>query len=197
MASLKIISILLHLVLTSGVVSAAENPDLIIKQNNCKTKMSLACSREVFKSIFYTGAVTKKCCDELMVFGKVCHDAFVKKTLEDPLYKDLSKSTIAKKSIQKWNTCASVVDIAPSSSVSGVISPAKSPDLIIKENNCKTKMELPCAREVFTSIFKTGAVTKKCCGELKLLGKFCHDAFVKTTLEDPIYKNLSESAIAK
>ncbi|OMO60192.1 hypothetical protein COLO4_33908, partial [Corchorus olitorius] len=68
MASLKISSILLLLVLTSGVVSAVENPDLIIKQNNCKTKMSLACSREVFKSIFYTGVVAKKCCGELMVF---------------------------------------------------------------------------------------------------------------------------------
>ncbi|OMO61187.1 hypothetical protein COLO4_33507 [Corchorus olitorius] len=173
MASLKISSILLLLVLTSGVVSAAENPDLIIKQNNCKTKMSLACSREVFKSIFYTGAITQKCCGELMVFGKVCDDAFVKKTLEDPLYKDLSESTIAKKSIQTWNTCASVVDISPSSSASVVISPAENPDLIIKENNCKTKMELPCATVVFTSIFKTGAVTKKCCGELKVLGS-CH-----------------------
>ncbi|OMP10637.1 hypothetical protein COLO4_04381 [Corchorus olitorius] len=159
--------------------------------------MGLACSREVFTSIFYTGAVTKKCCGELMELGKVCHDAFVKKTHEDPLYKDLSESTIAKKSIKTWDTCASVINISPSSSASGVISPAENPDSIIKENNCKTKMELPCAREVFTSIFKTGAVTKNCCGELKVLGKVCDDAFVNKTLEDLIYKNLSESAIAK
>ncbi|OMP10640.1 hypothetical protein COLO4_04379 [Corchorus olitorius] len=132
--------------------------------------MGLACSREVFTSIFYTGAVTKKCCGELMELGKVCHDAFVKKTHEDPLYKDLSESTIGKKSIKTWNTCASVIDISPSSSASGVISPAENPDLIIKENNCKTKVELPCATEVFTSIFKTGAVTKNCCGETQGIG---------------------------
>ncbi|OMP06309.1 hypothetical protein COLO4_08208 [Corchorus olitorius] len=139
MASLKICFILLLLVLTSGVVSTAENPDLIIKQHNCKTRMGLACSREVFTSIFYIGAVTKKCCGELMELGKVCHDAFVKKTHEDPLYKDLSESTIAKKSIKTWNTCASVIDISPSSSASGVISPVQNPDLIIKETIAKQK----------------------------------------------------------
>ncbi|OMO71319.1 hypothetical protein COLO4_28300 [Corchorus olitorius] len=31
-------------------------------------------------------------------------------------------------------------------------------------------MGMPCAREVFTSIFIVGAVTKKCCGELMVLG---------------------------
>ncbi|OMP10712.1 hypothetical protein COLO4_04336 [Corchorus olitorius] len=78
--------------------------------------MELPCAREVFTSIFKTGAVTKNCCAELKVLGKVCHDAFVKKTLEDPIYKNLSESAIAKKSTKTWNTCASVIDISPSSS---------------------------------------------------------------------------------
>ncbi|OMO86143.1 hypothetical protein COLO4_21293 [Corchorus olitorius] len=78
--------------------------------------MGLPCVRKVFTSIFKIGAVTKKCCGEVMVLGKVCHDAFVKKTLEDPIYKNLSESTIANKSIKTWNTCASVIGISPSSS---------------------------------------------------------------------------------
>ncbi|OMP06308.1 hypothetical protein COLO4_04382 [Corchorus olitorius] len=78
--------------------------------------MALPCAREVFTSIFKTGAVTKKFCGQLKQLGKVCNDAFVKKTLEDPIYKNLSESAIAKKSRKTWNTCASVIDISPSSS---------------------------------------------------------------------------------
>ncbi|OMO61186.1 hypothetical protein COLO4_33506 [Corchorus olitorius] len=78
--------------------------------------MEMTCAREVFTSIFKSGAVTKKCCGELKVLGKVCHDAFVKKTLEHPIYENLSELAIAKKSTKTWNPCASVIDISPSSS---------------------------------------------------------------------------------
>ncbi|MBA0731373.1 hypothetical protein Golax_022443, partial [Gossypium laxum] len=39
-------------------------------------------------------------------------------------------------------------------------------DHIIKENNCETKMGLPCVLEAFTSIFKTMSISNKCYGEL-------------------------------
>ncbi|MFQ6669215.1 hypothetical protein Gotur_034557, partial [Gossypium turneri] len=50
----------------------------------------------------------------------------------------------------------------------------KENDQIIKENNCETKMGLPCVLEAFTSIFEIGSISIKCCGELVVLGKVCH-----------------------
>ncbi|MFQ6655865.1 hypothetical protein Gotur_026228 [Gossypium turneri] len=47
----------------------------------------------------------------------------------------------------------------------------KENDQVIKENNCETKMGLPCVLEAFTSIFDTGNISNKCCGELVVLGK--------------------------
>ncbi|KAH1063778.1 hypothetical protein J1N35_028765, partial [Gossypium stocksii] len=59
----------------------------------------------------------------------------------------------------------------------------KENDQIIKENNCETKMGLPCVIEAFTAIFKTGSISNKCCTELVVLGKVCHSTLVKRTLE--------------
>ncbi|MFQ6648146.1 hypothetical protein Gotur_021584 [Gossypium turneri] len=41
---------------------------------------------------------------------KVCHSAFVKRTLENSLFKDLSPTTIIAKSIQTWNNCLALID---------------------------------------------------------------------------------------
>ncbi|TYH74209.1 hypothetical protein ES332_D05G382900v1 [Gossypium tomentosum] len=71
----------------------------------------------------------------------------------------------------------------------------KENDHIIKENNCETKMGLPCVLEAFTSIFETRTISNKCCGELGRLGKVCHPALVKRTLENPLFKGLSLATI--
>ncbi|KAL1102331.1 hypothetical protein V6Z11_D05G355300 [Gossypium hirsutum] len=42
----------------------------------------------------------------------------------------------------------------------------KENDQIIKENNCETKIGLPCVLEAFMSIFETGSISNKCCGEI-------------------------------
>ncbi|PPD69117.1 hypothetical protein GOBAR_DD34005 [Gossypium barbadense] len=66
----------------------------------------------------------------------------------------------------------------------------KENDQIIKENNCEPKMGFPCVLEAFTSIFETGSISNKCCGELVVLGKVCHSALVKRTLENPYSNNV-------
>ncbi|TYH74102.1 hypothetical protein ES332_D05G374600v1 [Gossypium tomentosum] len=63
------------------------------------------------------------------------------------------------------------------------------------ENNCETKMGLPCVLEAFTNIFETGSISNKCCGELVVLGKFCHSALVKSTLENRLFKDISPVTI--
>ncbi|MFQ6640839.1 hypothetical protein Gotur_015564 [Gossypium turneri] len=82
----------------------------IIKENNCETKMGLPCVLEAFTSIFETGSISNKCCGKLVVLGKVCHSALVKRTLENPLFKDLSPAKIIAKSIQAWNNCLALID---------------------------------------------------------------------------------------
>ncbi|TYH74065.1 hypothetical protein ES332_D05G372500v1 [Gossypium tomentosum] len=84
--------------------------DRIIKENNCETKSGLPCVLQVFTSIFETGTISSKCCGKLVVLGKVCHSALVKRILENPLFKDLRIATIIAKSIQTWNNCLALID---------------------------------------------------------------------------------------
>lgn len=109
MASINVYSILVVFLVATGAVIATEEDD-IIKKYNCEseTKMSLHCVMEIFTSIFKIGSVTDKCCGELMILGKICHAALVKRTLQLPQFKSMDESTIATKSIQTWNKCALV-----------------------------------------------------------------------------------------
>ncbi|TYH21728.1 hypothetical protein ES288_A04G069000v1 [Gossypium darwinii] len=100
MASLNVYSVLVVLFLTCGAVMAMKENDQIIKENNCETKMGLPCVLEAFTSNFKTGSISKK----------FCHSAFVKRTLENPLFKDLNPATIIAKSIQTWNNCLALID---------------------------------------------------------------------------------------
>ncbi|KAL4346689.1 hypothetical protein GQ457_17G012170 [Hibiscus cannabinus] len=105
MASLITYSFLLVLFFTSGVVIATKKNEEFIIENNCEFKMDLSCVSEVFDSIFKTGNVTNKCCGELLVLGKKCHHALVKRTLENPIFKSLDRKTIMHKSITTWSKC--------------------------------------------------------------------------------------------
>ncbi|PPD99380.1 hypothetical protein GOBAR_DD03582 [Gossypium barbadense] len=89
---------------------ATKENDQIIKGNNCETKMGLPCVLEAFTSIFDIGTISSKCCGELVGLGKVCHSALVKRTLKNPLFKDLSPARIITKSIQTWNNCLALID---------------------------------------------------------------------------------------
>ncbi|TYI84439.1 hypothetical protein E1A91_D05G364000v1 [Gossypium mustelinum] len=110
MASLNVYSVLVVLFLSCGAVMATKENDQIIKENNCETKMGLPCVLEAFTNIFETGSISNKCCSELVVLGNFCHSALVKRTLENPLFKDISRATIIVKSIQTWNNCLALID---------------------------------------------------------------------------------------
>ncbi|TYH21733.1 hypothetical protein ES288_A04G069500v1 [Gossypium darwinii] len=110
MTSLNVYSVLVVLFLTCGIVMATKEKDQIIKENNCETKMGLACVLEAFTRIFSTGSISNKCCGELVVLGKVCHSALVKRTLENPVFNDLNPATVTAKSIQTRNNCLALID---------------------------------------------------------------------------------------
>ncbi|KAG4204399.1 hypothetical protein ERO13_A04G043572v2 [Gossypium hirsutum] len=110
MVSLNVSSILVVLFLTCGTVMAMKENDQIIKESNCETKTGLPYVLEAFTSIFITGSILNKCCSELVVLGKVCHSVLVKRTLENPLFKDLNPATIIAKSIKTWNNCLALID---------------------------------------------------------------------------------------
>ncbi|TYI84356.1 hypothetical protein E1A91_D05G357800v1 [Gossypium mustelinum] len=110
MESLNAYSVLVVLFLTCGVVMATKENDQIIKENNRETEMGLPCVLKAFTSIFETGSISNKCCGELVVLGKVCHLALVKRTLANPLIKYLSPAIIIAKSIQTWNNCLALIN---------------------------------------------------------------------------------------
>ncbi|TXG74538.1 hypothetical protein ES288_1Z026300v1 [Gossypium darwinii] len=110
MASLNVYSALVVLFFTRAAAMATKENDQIIKDNNCKTKMGMPCVLEAFTSIFKTGTISSKCCDELVGFGKVCHTTLAKRSLENPLFKDLSPARNIAKSIQTWNNCLALID---------------------------------------------------------------------------------------
>ena len=116
MARLHVCSILLVLFITSGVVLATKENDQIIKENNCEAKMGMPCVWEVFDSIFKTGTVSYKCCKDLLSLGKLCHSAFVKRTLENPEFSHLKEEDIIAKSIRTWNYFLHVIHSLPPSS---------------------------------------------------------------------------------
>ncbi|KAH1063779.1 hypothetical protein J1N35_028766, partial [Gossypium stocksii] len=89
---------------------ATKENEKIIKENNCETKMGLPYIIEAFTAISKTGSISNKCCSKLVVLEKVCHSALVKRTLENPLFKDLNPATIIAKSIKTWNNCLAVID---------------------------------------------------------------------------------------
>ncbi|MBA0577418.1 hypothetical protein Golob_007052 [Gossypium lobatum] len=62
--------------------------------------MGLPYVLEDFTSIFETGSISNKCCGELVVLGKVWQSELENRTLENPLFEDLSPATIIAKSIQ-------------------------------------------------------------------------------------------------
>ncbi|MBA0702118.1 hypothetical protein Goari_023039, partial [Gossypium aridum] len=110
MASLNVYSVLAVLFIAYGAEMAMKENDQIIKENNSETKMGLPCVLEAFTSIFEIGSIFSKCCGEPVVLGKVCHSALVERTLENPLFKYLSPSTIIAKCIQTWNNCLALID---------------------------------------------------------------------------------------
>ncbi|MBA0730799.1 hypothetical protein Golax_025570, partial [Gossypium laxum] len=57
-----------------------------------------------------TGSIANKCCSELVVLGKVCHSASVKRAFENPPFKDLNLATIIARSIQTWNNFLALID---------------------------------------------------------------------------------------
>ncbi|EOY12959.1 Uncharacterized protein TCM_031466 [Theobroma cacao] len=88
-----------------------------IKANNCETKMTTHCVFEVFASIFKTGTVSDNCCHELIGLGQLCHNALVKKTLENLLFKNNNISVILLRAAQVWNKCTLAgEDVSPTSS---------------------------------------------------------------------------------
>ena len=93
--------------------------DDIIKKNDCENpnKMDLNCLMEVFTSIFKVQNKMDKCCAELIVLGKVCHAALVKRTLQLPQFKNVGEPKVGAKSIQIWKSCALITNnVSPSSS---------------------------------------------------------------------------------
>ncbi|EOY12928.1 Uncharacterized protein TCM_031429 [Theobroma cacao] len=99
--------------MASGAVMAY-NVDPI-KAYNCETKMTLHCVIEVFQSIFKTGIVTDNCCIELIGLGQFCHDVLIKKTLQNPLFKNNDTLVILSRGAQVWNKCTLVnKDVSPS-----------------------------------------------------------------------------------
>ncbi|MFQ6648153.1 hypothetical protein Gotur_021584, partial [Gossypium turneri] len=50
---------------------------------------------------------------------------------------------------------------------------------------------LTCGATMATNIFEIGSISNWCCGELVVLGKVCHSALVKRTLENPLFNDLS------
>ncbi|KAK8358944.1 hypothetical protein V6Z11_A04G060800 [Gossypium hirsutum] len=63
-----------------------------------------------FHEYFRIGSISNKCYSELVGLGNVCHSALVKRTLKNPLFKDLNQATIIAKSIHTWNNCLALID---------------------------------------------------------------------------------------
>ncbi|KAG8493020.1 hypothetical protein CXB51_010413 [Gossypium anomalum] len=175
---------------------ATKENDQFIKENNCETKMGLPYVLEAFTAVFNTGSISNKCCNELVVLGKVCHSALVKKTLENPLFKDLNPIENETPNMSVTMASLNVYYVLVVLFLTcGAVMATKENNQIIMENKCETKMGLPYVLEAFRAIFNIGSVSNKYCSELVMLGKVFHSALVKGTLENPLFKYLNPATI--
>ena len=118
MASLNVyvaLGVLAIMAISGAVMARDVDP---IKANDCedKSKMNFNCVLEVFASIFKTGTVTDKCCRKLVNLDLICHEALVKRTLQNPLFKNNDTSVILSRTAQIWNKCTLVDDVSPNPS---------------------------------------------------------------------------------
>ncbi|XP_022735564.1 uncharacterized protein LOC111288875 [Durio zibethinus] len=122
MASLNVyvaVGVLAIMAISGAVMARDVDP---IKAYDCenKRKMTWNCINEVFASIFKTGTVSDECCHQLVNLGLTCHEALVKRTLQNPLFKNNDKLVIFSKTAQIWNNCSLVGDVSPSPSPRGI-----------------------------------------------------------------------------
>ncbi|MBA0733690.1 hypothetical protein Gohar_019390 [Gossypium harknessii] len=107
MASLDVYAALVILAIAlSGAVIVDS-----VKTHSCGN-MTLRCIDEVYTSIFRNGTVSDECCHKLVKIGRPCHEALVRRDLEDPFFKNHTniKQEILSKAKQIWNKCTSIVD---------------------------------------------------------------------------------------
>ncbi|XWS27262.1 hypothetical protein CRYUN_Cryun26dG0099700 [Craigia yunnanensis] len=76
--------------------------------NQCVSKMTQECGKEVFTYMLLDLTVTKECCGVLVAMGELCHIGLVKTIFSIPEYKANSSLGIPR-SKQVWNKCALAV----------------------------------------------------------------------------------------
>lgn len=63
--------------------------------------------------------------------------------------------------------------------------------------NCASKITEKCGEVLFSSIFKNGSSTSKCCLELVAMGKECHTEMAKFIVSLPEYKEKAPIMLLK
>ncbi|KAJ8763792.1 hypothetical protein K2173_003574 [Erythroxylum novogranatense] len=62
---------------------------------------------------------------------------------------------------------------------------------------CIQGTNITCVKEIFETIFEDGTTSDDCCLALILIGKTCHDEFVKYIANGPSFKSRLSEYIAK
>ncbi|OMO82537.1 hypothetical protein CCACVL1_11917 [Corchorus capsularis] len=95
----------------------ASQSDDIIKANNCEEKarkMDSFCLNEIFEGVFKSKDVEPYCCTQLYDYiGQTCHEAFVKRTLENPKFKNENATQIYLNSGRVSFNCGLIVTGSP------------------------------------------------------------------------------------
>ncbi|KAJ8773457.1 hypothetical protein K2173_004287 [Erythroxylum novogranatense] len=64
-------------------------------------------------------------------------------------------------------------------------------------DSCIQGTNITCVKEIFETIFEDGTTSDDCCLALILIGKTCHDEFVKYIANGPSFKSRLSEYIAK
>ncbi|XVE63457.1 hypothetical protein DITRI_Ditri07aG0022300 [Diplodiscus trichospermus] len=91
-----------------AVIPAQPSAEELKFLNECLTKMTPVCAKEVFSYMFEDLDVAEACCRELVAMGEPCHIGLVKTIFSFPEYQG-NASLGVPRSKQVWNKCAFVV----------------------------------------------------------------------------------------
>lgn len=77
----------------------------------CLEKLTEQCGGEIYRGIFGKGAVSTRCCGELVGLGKRCHKGILKATLALPELKKTDKKRIKARDLEIWSQCIFITNL--------------------------------------------------------------------------------------
>ncbi|KAJ8430967.1 hypothetical protein Cgig2_003551 [Carnegiea gigantea] len=164
----------------SGHIGGTQAAPATIVQplKGCAGKVTSACGPKIYEFVFdNSGILSEKCCEWLLNVRRECHDSDTNSILTEGEFPREEREEILARHSEFWNLCKRSGHIRGTQPV-----PAPTVQPL---TGCAVKVTSACGPKVYAFVFdKSGALSKKCCGQLLNAGGQCHDGDTNSILSE-------------